>query len=192
MKERCEWAEGNPLLMSYHDTEWGVPVHDDQRLFESLILQGAQAGLNWLTILKKRGNYREAFDGFDPILVAKYDEGKIQDLLGNSGIIRNRLKISAAVANAKLFLKIKDQFGTFDKYIWQFVDGKTIQNRWKSMSELPPKSPESEAMSRDLKRRGFSFVGPTICYAFMQALGMVNDHSVNCFRHRELQNMVTC
>jgi DNA-3-methyladenine glycosylase I len=173
--------------MDYHDLEWGVPVHDDTCLFEFLILEGAQAGLSWLTILKKRENYRAAFDGFDPWVVAEYGRSKVEALLRNPDIVRNRLKIEATVTNARAFLKVKDRFQTFDRFIWQFVDGRPIQNRWRSSVEIPAKSPESEAMSRDLKKQGFRFVGPTICYAFMQAVGMVNDHIMSCFRHRELK-----
>jgi DNA-3-methyladenine glycosylase I len=169
--------------------EWGVPVHDDRLLFEFLILEGAQAGLSWETILKKRESYRAAFDQFDPAIVAKYDEKKRQSLLSNPGIIRNRLKIEAAIQNAKMFLAVQGEFGTFDKYIWGFVGKESKQNAWKSMKEVPAKSPESDAMSKELKRRGFQFVGSTICYAFMQAVGMVNDHLVECFRHGELRKV---
>ena len=186
MKERCEWASGDPLLTEYHDREWGVPVHDDQRLFEFLVLEGMQAGLSWLTVLKKRENFRVAFDGFNPVTAAAYGEGKVQDLLQNPGIIRNKLKIRSAIDNARAFLKVQEQFGNFRQYVWQFVDGTPIRNRWRSISEIPAKSAESESMSKDLKRRGFKFVGPTICYAFMQAVGMVNDHTTNCFRYLEL------
>src|ERR1700678_4291192 len=185
-KIRCPWAK-NELYIEYHDHEWGVPVHDDRHLFEFLILEGAQAGLSWETILKKRGNYREAFDQFDPALVAKYTQKKRQSLLSNSGIVRNKLKIEAAVQNAKAFLAVQKEFGTFDKYIWTFVGQEPRQNARKSVKEVPAKTVESDAMSKDLKRRGFMFVGSTICYAFMQAVGMVNDHLVECFRHGELQ-----
>lgn len=186
-KERCEWAGSDELLTDYHDREWGTALHDDHRLFEFLILEGAQAGLSWLTILKKRENYRRAFAEFDPGVVAHYKEDKVQELLQNKGIVRNRLKIRATIGNAKSFLKVQKEFGSFDKYIWQFVEGKPLQNKWKSLTEIPAKSPESELMSGDLQRRGFKFVGPTICYAFMQAVGMVNDHTMNCFRYWELQ-----
>ena len=183
---RCPWAK-TELYVQYHDMEWGVPVHDDRLLFEFLILEGAQAGLSWETILKKRESYREAFDQFEPSLVANYDEKKRQSLLSNPGIIRNRLKIEAAIQNAKMFLAVQGEFGTFDRYIWGFVGKESKQNTWKSMKEVPAKSPESDAMSKDLKQRGFKFVGSTICYAFMQAVGMVNDHLVECFRHGELR-----
>jgi DNA-3-methyladenine glycosylase I len=172
--------------MAYHDEEWGVPLHDDRRLFEFLILEGAQAGLSWITILRKRENYRAAFDNFDPVKVAGYDAAKQQELLQNPGIIRNRLKIAAAVTNARAFLQVQAEFGTFDAYIWQFVNGQPLQNRWTSLAEIPAQTPPAEAMSRDLKRRGFKFVGPTICYAHMQAAGMVNDHTIDCFRYREV------
>ncbi len=185
--KRCEWVPNNdPLYQRYHDEEWGVPVHDDRKLFEFLILDGAQAGLSWRTILHKRENYRKAYDGFDPQKVARYDEQKIAQLLSDPGIVRNRLKVRASVENARAFLKIQEEFGSFDAFIWQFVDGKPRQNRWKSLSEIPARTPESDAMSKELKRRGFKFVGSTICYAFMQAAGMVNDHVVDCFRYREL------
>ena len=185
-KERCEWATSDPLYIDYHDNEWGVPEHRDRRLFEMLILEGAQAGLSWITILRKRKNYRTAFDQFNPQKVANYDERKIAQLLSNEGIVRNRLKIRATVANARTFLAIKKEFGSFDSYIWQFVGGKQKTNKWKSLKELPGKTRESEAMSKDLSKRGCSFVGPTICYAFMQAVGMVNDHVVDCFRYTEV------
>ncbi|MFA8433242.1 MAG: DNA-3-methyladenine glycosylase I [Marinifilaceae bacterium] len=184
-KVRCEWSGHEPC--AYHDTEWGVPVHDDRLLFEFLILEGAQAGLSWSTILKKRENYRIAFDNFDPKKVAQYGEDKYEELLKNEGIIRNRLKIKSAITNAQQFLKIQEEFGSFDQYIWSFVNGNTIQNSWKSLRELPAETPESRNMSKDLKKRGFKFVGPTICYAFMQAVGMVNDHTVDCFRYEELK-----
>jgi DNA-3-methyladenine glycosylase I len=181
--KRCDWANGSVLELAYHDTEWGVPLHDDQTLFEFLILEGAQAGLSWSTILKKRNGYRKAFDNFDAKKISAYSEDKISKLLNNPEIIRNRLKISASVSNARAFLAVQKKFGSFDTYIWQFVDGKPIQNAWKNQAEIPTKTPVSEAMSKDLKKRGFSFVGPTICYAFMQATGMVNDHIVGCFRY---------
>jgi DNA-3-methyladenine glycosylase I len=186
MKTRCEWPGNDPLYVAYHDNEWGVPVHDDRTLFEMLILDGAQAGLSWITILRKRENYRKAYDHFDPQKVAEYDEQKVRELLANPGIIRNRRKIEASIRNAKAFLTIQEEFGSFDTYIWQFVGGKTRVNAWKNLSELPAKTPESEAMSKDLVKWGFKFVGPTICYAFMQAAGMVNDHIVDCFRYHEI------
>jgi DNA-3-methyladenine glycosylase I len=182
---RCHWAS-NDLSIRYHDEEWGVPLHDDRRLFEFLILEGAQAGLSWDTILKKRLNYREAFDGFDPRLVAEYRPPKVRELLANVGIIRNRLKIQSAIQNAKAFLQVQEEFGSFDVYIWQFVGGVPQQNAWRAAMQLPAESPESTTMSKDLKRRGFNFVGSTTCYAFMQAVGMVNDHAVDCFRHPQL------
>lgn len=183
---RCQWVKNDRLEIAYHDTEWGVPLHDDQKLFEFLILEGAQAGLSWTTILKKRDSYRQAFDGFEPARVARYNESKKQELLYNSGIIRNRLKIEAAILNAQKFLAIQEEFGSFDTYIWQFVNGDPIQNHWSSLTQIPTQTHMSDAMSKDLKKRGFKFVGSTICYAFMQAVGMVNDHTVDCFRHREL------
>jgi DNA-3-methyladenine glycosylase I len=182
---RCHWAT-NELSIPYHDQEWGVPTHDDRRLFEFLILEGAQAGLSWDTILKKRAGYRAAFEGFDPSRVARYDRRKIQTLLGNPGIVRNRLKIASAVANAKALLRVQAEFGSFDRYLWQFVDGEPRINRWISSRQIPASTPESEAMSKALKKAGFGFVGPTICYAFMQAVGMTNDHLVGCFRHPQL------
>jgi DNA-3-methyladenine glycosylase I len=175
------------MYVQYHDTEWGAPVHDDRLLFEFLILEGAQAGLSWETILKKRPNYRKAFDGFNAAIVAKYDHKKRRSLLADSGIVRNRLKIDSAIVNAQRFLAVQDEVGTFDEYIWGFVGHEPRQNTWKSMKEVPAKTPESDTMSKDLKRRGFKFVGSTICYAFMQAVGMVNDHLVDCFRHGELR-----
>ena len=187
MKIRCPWAKEDPLMIEYHDKEWGVPVHDDNLLFEFLVLEGAQAGLSWITVLKKRENYRKAFDNFDPAKVAGYNEEKIEELMNNSGIIRNHRKITAAVANAQAVLEIQKEYGSFDKYIWQFVGGKPIENEWENIEDLPPFTPESEKMSKDLKKRGFQFVGPTICYAFMQAVGMVNDHILDCFRHSEIQ-----
>jgi DNA-3-methyladenine glycosylase I len=173
-------------MVAYHDDEWGVPVHDDRLLFEFLVLEGAQAGLSWSTILKKRKNYRAAFDHFDPEKVAGYGEDKINRLLQDPGIIRNRLKIRSTISNARAVLAIRKECGSFNNYIWRFVDGKTIQNSWRESKEIPSKTPEAEAMSKDLKKRGFTFVGPTICYAFMQAVGMVNDHTTNCFRYCEL------
>ena len=182
-KIRCGWAS-NELSIRYHDEEWGVPVHDDRTLFEFLILEGAQAGLSWNTILNKRENYRKAFDGFDPKRVSKYDRRKTQKLLADPGIVRNKLKIASTVGNAKAFLQVQKEFGSFDRYIWQFVEGKPRVNSPKSMKQVPARTPESDAMSKDLKARGFHFVGSTICYAFMQAVGMVNDHTVSCFRYR--------
>jgi DNA-3-methyladenine glycosylase I len=184
--QRCGWSGTDPLMIRYHDEEWGVPLRDDVRLFEFLVLDGAQAGLSWSTILKKRAAYQAAFDGFVPEKVAKYGEEKIQELLQNAGIVRNRLKVNSAVANARAFPVVQKEFGSFSEYIWGFVGGKTIQNRWTRMDQIPAKSPEAEAMSKDLVRRGFRFVGPTICYAFMQAAGLVNDHLVGCFRYGKL------
>src|SRR6059058_5805860 len=185
---RCPWAMTEPNI-SYHDQEWGAPVHDDRVLFEFLILEGAQAGLNWSTILKKRENYRKAFDGFRPEKIARYGARDIQRLLGDAGIVRNRLKIAATIENAKMFLAVRIEFGTFDSYLWSFVDGQPIQNRWRTMAEVPALTAESDAMSRDLLRRGFKFVGPTICYALMQAIGMVNDHLVAV---RDTRNSAAC
>lgn len=190
MKTRCEWAGTDPLYLEYHDAEWGVPVHDDRHLFEMLILEGAQAGLSWITILKKRVNYRKAFQNFDARKIAKYDDQKIAALLANDGIVRNRLKIGATIANARAFLKVQKEFGRFDSYIWQFVNGRPKQNLWKSLNQIPAKTTESEAMSKDLLKRGFRFVGPTICYAFMQAVGMVNDHVVTCFRNEHVRSLI--
>jgi DNA-3-methyladenine glycosylase I len=180
---RCSWANGD-LYVAYHDKEWGVPVHDDRHLFEMLILEGAQAGLSWITILKKRGNYRRAFDNFEAPKIARYDARKIKQLLEDPGIVRNKLKINATILNAKAFLTVQTEFGSFDKYIWQFVGGKPIRNSWKR-GQIPASTRESNAMSKDLLKRGFKFVGSTICYAFMQAVGMVNDHTVDCFRHKK-------
>jgi DNA-3-methyladenine glycosylase I len=185
--QRCPWPGDDALYRAYHDTEWGVPQHDDRRLFEFLILEGAQAGLSWITILRKRENYRAAFDAFDPARIARYDANKIESLLQNTGIVRNRLKVAAAVTNAQKYLDVRDEFGTFDAFIWRFVDGQPRQNSWRALSEIPARTPESDAMSKALKQRGFKFVGTTICYAYMQATGMVNDHLTSCFRHRELQ-----
>lgn len=184
--KRCGWAK-NDLAIHYHDTEWGVPLHDDRALFEFLILEGAQAGLSWDTILAKRDNYRKAFDNFDAAKVAKYTEAKCAKLLLNEGIIRNRLKIASAVSNAKAFLKVQKEFGSYDSYIWSFVGGKPIVNKWKEIGQVPAKTEVSDAISKDLKKRGFNFVGSTIMYAFMQATGMVNDHLVGCFRYREVR-----
>jgi len=188
-KKRCEWAGTDPLYIAYHDEEWGVPVHDENHLFEFLILEGVQAGLSWITILRKREAYRKAFDRFDPAKVARYDEAKVQTLLENPGIIRNKLKIRAAITNAQAFLRVQDEFGSFDQYIWGFVEGKPWQNQWHSLAETPAYSAQSEVMSKDLKKRGFKFVGPTICYAFMQAAGLVNDHIMDCFRHDEVAHL---
>ena len=182
---RCGWAK-NDLSIRYHDREWGVPQHDDRKLFEFLILEGAQAGLSWDTILRKRENYREAFDGFNPEVIAKYNRQKIARLMKNDGIIRNRLKIGSAIQNAKACLAIQEAYGSLDRYLWQFVDGKPRVNKWRSLKEVPASTSESDAMSRDLKKQGFNFVGSTICYAFMQAVGIVNDHMVSCFRYREV------
>jgi DNA-3-methyladenine glycosylase I len=185
--KRCGWVGlSDPLYLEYHDREWGVPVHDDRMLFEFLVLEGAQAGLSWGTILKKRENFRRAFDGFDPGKVAGYDRKKVGELLGDPGIIRNRLKIESAIKNAKAYLEVEEEFGSFDSYVWRFVGGKTKVNHWRTLREIPATTPESESMSKDLLKRGFRFVGPTICYAHMQATGMVNDHVTTCFRYREL------
>jgi len=183
---RCPWAS-NELSIHYHDEEWGMPAHDDRTLFEFLILEGAQAGLSWTTILNKRDNYRKAFDGFDPSLVARYDRRKLDRLLRDPGIVRNKLKVASAVGNAKAFLQVQKEFGSFDAYIWQFVGGKPRVNSPKSMKQVPASTPESDAMSKDLKKRGFNFVGSTICYSFMQAVGLVNDHVVDCFRYQALR-----
>jgi DNA-3-methyladenine glycosylase I len=181
-KVRC-WDTTDPLYIMYHDNEWGVPVHDDQRLFEFLVLEGFQAGVSWALILRKRENFRKAFDGFDPVKISKYTENDLERLMNDEGILRNRLKIRHSVTNAKAFLEVQEEYGTFGKYIWGFVGGKTIKNTFKSFSEMPAKTEASEAMSKDLKKRGFKFVGPVICYSFMQAVGMVNDHMVHCFRY---------
>ena len=186
-KIRCEWGTVSQLYIDYHDNEWGVPVHDDRKLFEFLILEGAQAGLSWETVLNKRENYRKAFNDFDPVKISRYGDKKVETLLENKGIIRNRLKITSAINNAKRFLEVRKEFGTFDAYIWQFVNGKPITNRFKSIQEIPATTKESDAMSKDLKKRGFKFAGPTICYAHMQATGMVNDHVVGCFRYKEIK-----
>ena len=190
IQQRCSWGNSSTLYLDYHDTEWGVPVHDERMLFEFLILEGAQAGLSWSTILNKRQAYIQAFDNFEPTKVASYDDAKVQALLANPGIVRNRLKIQAAIQNARSFLEVQDQFGSFDTYIWQFVDGKPVQNSWKSLQEIPAITKESDAMSKELKKLGFTFVGSTICYAFMQAVGMVNDHTVDCFRWQEVKELV--
>jgi len=187
MKKRCAWSEINEMEVAYHDREWGVPVHDDRKLFEFLILEGAQAGLSWDTILKKRENYRAAFAGFEPKQVAGFGSSEIRALMRNPGIVRNRLKINAAITNAAIFLAVQRELGSFDRYVWGFVGGKPKQNRWRTLKQVPVSTPESDAISLDLKKRGFRFVGSTICYAFMQATGLVNDHLVSCFRHRQLR-----
>ncbi|MCX7192446.1 MAG: DNA-3-methyladenine glycosylase I [Proteobacteria bacterium] len=186
-KPRCVWADNDALYRQYHDTEWGVPLRNDQRLFEFLILEGAQAGLNWITILRKRENYRAAFDNFDAVRIAAYDTDKIAALMLNAGIVRNRLKLQSTVVNAQQYLRVQHEFGSFANFLWQFVGGKPVQNNWCSPAEVPASTPQSDAMSRELKRRGFKFVGTTICYALMQATGMVNDHTQDCFRHAELK-----
>lgn len=187
MKTRCPWPGNDPLYIQYHDTQWGVPVHDDRKLFEFLVLEGAQAGLSWITILKKRENYKKAFDNFDFNRIAAYDKNKINALLNSPGIIRNRLKILSVIENARAFIKVCDEFGSFDEYIWRYTGNKTITNAWKNPEDVPSRSPESALMSNELKKREFKFVGPVICYAFMQAVGMVNDHITSCFRYRELK-----
>lgn len=184
---RCDWVSDDPLYIAYHDEEWGLPVHDEQRLFEFLILETFQAGLSWITILRKRENFRKAFDQFDYKKVAKYGEPKIEELLQNAGIIRNKLKVRAAVSNAQAFMEVQKEFGSFDKYIWGFVNGKPLQNGFKKMNDIPAKTEIAEALSKDLKKRGFKFVGPTVVYAHMQATGMVNDHTTDCFRYKEVQ-----
>ena len=184
---RCAWVGSEPLYVSYHDEEWGVPVHDDRLLFEFLVLEGAQAGLSWLTILRKREGYRRAFAGLDPAAVAAFGPADVERLLADSGIVRNRLKIGAAIDNARAFLQVQEEFGSFDAYVWGFVGGETIHNEWRTMAQIPAKTPEAERMSADLKKRGFRFVGPTICYAHMQATGMVNDHTVDCYRWAQLR-----
>jgi DNA-3-methyladenine glycosylase I len=188
-KKRCAWSGTDPLYIAYHDDEWGVPIHDDRVLFEFLVLEGAQAGLSWSTILRKRDAYRRAFDRFDPRKVARYEQRKVAALLRDAGIVRNRAKIASAIKNAKAFLDVQAEFGSFEDYQWRFVNGRPIQNRWRAEGEIPPRSAQSDAMSDDLKRRGFSFVGSTIIYAHMQAVGMVNDHVVTCFRHREVARL---
>jgi DNA-3-methyladenine glycosylase I len=185
-RRRCGWCGEDPLYVAYHDEEWGVPVFDDRTLFEFLVLEGAQAGLSWATILNKRNGYRRAFDDFDPAIVARYDDRKTAQLLADPGIVRNRLKVASAVGNARAFLEVQNEHGSFSDYIWAFVDGRPIQNSWRSLAEIPAKTPLAETISKDLKKRGFRFVGPTIVYAHMQATGMVNDHLVDCFRHREV------
>ena len=187
MKTRCRWAANDELLKKYHDEEWGVPAHDDGKLFEFLILEGVQAGLSWLTVLRKRENYRRAFDGFNAEKIARYDSKRIERLMQDAGIIRNRLKLKAAVENARAFLKVREEWGSFDAYLWRFIGGRPKQNVWRAPEEVPNKTAESDAMSKDLAKRGFKFVGSTICYAFMQAVGMVNDHTTDCFRYSELK-----
>ena len=189
MKQRCSWPGDDPVYMKYHDTEWGVPVHDDKKLFEFLVLEGAQAGLSWITILKKRQNYRKLFDNFDYQKVAEYDQDKIDALLSDSRIIRNRLKIESAVNNARVFISIRKKYGSFDSYIWQFVNGRQIINKWEDETRIPSSTKKSVVMSRELKKLGFKFTGPKICYAFMQAVGMVNDHTVDCFRYKEINDL---
>ncbi len=186
-KIRCGWSTNDPLYIKYHDEEWGTPCHNDRKLFELLILEGFQAGLSWITILRKRKNFKNAFDNFDPQKITKYNPQKLNQLMKNEGIIRNRLKINAAKINAKCFLEVQKEFGSFDKYVWQFVNGKQIKNKFKNLKKIPAKTKESDAMSRDMKKRGFKFVGSTICYAFMQATGMVNDHITECFRYKQLK-----
>jgi DNA-3-methyladenine glycosylase I len=188
--QRCKWAEFGELTKNYHDKEWGTPIHDDQVLYEFLILEGAQAGLSWNTILKKRENFRKAFDGFDFKKIARYNEKKVEELLNDTGIIRNRLKIGAAIANAQALLIIQNKFGSFSNYIWKFVDDKPIINKFKTLEELPSKTEQSELISKDLKKRGFKFVGPTIIYSFMQAVGMTNDHTTDCFRYKEINQVI--
>jgi DNA-3-methyladenine glycosylase I len=185
-RRRCDWAGTDPEMVAYHDTEWGVPVHDDDTHFEFLVLEGAQAGLSWSTILKRRSGYRKAFAGFDPVKVARFTPAKVEKLLTDTGIIRNRAKVNSTVRNAGLFLDVQKEFGSFDAYIWGFVGGRPVVNKWRRMAQLPPTSPESEALSKDLRRRGFSFVGPTVCYAHLQAAGLINDHLVGCFRYDEI------
>lgn len=182
---RCAWCSDDPLYIAYHDHEWGVPVHDDHRWFEKITLEGAQAGLSWITVLRRRAHYRQVFDHFDPAIVATYDQAKIDTLMGDAGIIRNRAKITSTITNAQAFLRVQAEFGTFDRYIWGFVDGQTIINHWRTVSEIPAETAESRAMSKDLQKRGFKFVGATICYAMMQSHGMVNDHTLDCFKRQE-------
>lgn len=188
MKTRCDWSNKTQIYRDYHDYEWGVPVHDDRKLFEAIVLDGAQAGLSWETILNKRENYRKAFDNFDVQNVSRYDQNKIDELLQNSGIIRNRLKIRSAISNAKAFIEIQKEFGSFDTFLWDYVDGKPIQNHWKTLAGVPATTKLSDQISKNLKKRGFKFVGSTIIYAFIQAIGMVNDHTIDCFRHGELKD----
>ena len=188
-KSRCPWPGKDPLYLDYHDREWGVPMRDDRKLYELLVLESAQAGLSWITILRRREGYRRAFEGFDPRVVALYGEARVSSLLEETGIIRNRKKIESAVSNARAFLRVQEVFGSFSAYLWDFVDGKTIVNEWKEMAEVPPRTDLSETISRDMKSRGFSFFGPVACYAFLQSAGIVNDHLVSCFRHREVQSL---
>ena len=189
MAELCAWSQSSDLYVAYHDREWGVPVHDDRNLFEFLILEGAQAGLSWRTVLERRDGYRRAFDRFDPAKVARYDAARIERLMADTGIIRNRAKIESAVTNARVFLEVQERFDSFDRYVWQFVGGKPIQNAWRSVNEVPASTPQSDAMSRELKRLGFKFVGSTLCYAFMQAVGMVNDNVQACFRWKQVARL---
>jgi DNA-3-methyladenine glycosylase I len=188
-KVRCSWAGSDPLMLAYHDKEWGVPVHDDRRLFEFMVLEGAQAGLSWMTILRRREAYRKAFADFDPLRIARFDRRKVESLIGNSGIIRNRMKIESAVQNARAYMALRDGGETLDTFMWKFVDGNPVVNRWKSVSQIPASTPVSDAMSKAMKKAGFTFFGTTICYAHMQAVGMVNDHIVTCFRYRELTRL---
>lgn len=188
--KRCEWCGTDPLYIKYHDKEWGVPLYNDKKLFEMLILEGAQAGLSWITILKKRQNYRKAFDRFDPSKIARYNKHKINALLKDPGIVRNRLKVESTVLNAQIYLELKEQHGSFGDYIWQFVDHAPVINRWKSMQQVPAKTVQSDTMSKELKKRGFKFVGSTICYAFMQGVGMINDHTTDCYRYKEINALI--
>jgi DNA-3-methyladenine glycosylase I len=187
---RCAWCGDDPLYQAYHDDEWGVPSHDDRHLFEMLILEGAQAGLSWITVLRKRAHYRAVFDGFDPERIARYDDAKVAALLADAGIVRNRAKVAATIGNARAYLKLREEGRTLDALVWAFVDGRPVQNHWKSIKEAPASTPVSDAMSRELIKRGFKFVGTTICYAYMQAIGMVNDHTTDCFRHREVRGLL--
>jgi DNA-3-methyladenine glycosylase I len=189
MKTRCEWSGTDALYIAYHDEEWGVPIHDDRRLFEFLVLEGAQAGLSWITILRKRDNYRRAFDGFDCERIARYSDDDVARLMHDAGIVRNRLKIASAINNARAILEVRDEYGSFDSFVWRYTAGRPLQNHWQRLSDVPATTRQSDQMSRDLRKRGFAFVGSTICYAFMQAVGMVNDHTVECFRHREVAMM---
>ena len=188
MKQRCQWCVNDPAYLAYHDEEWGVPLHDDRRLFEMLVLEGAQAGLSWLTVLKKRDNYRAAFDNFDPKKVARYEAQKIAELLKDPRIVRNRLKVTSAVRNARAFLDVQAEYGSFDAFLWRHVDGRPIQNAWTSLTQIPARTKESDALSKELKQRGFNFVGSTICYAYMQSIGMVNDHVTGCFRYAQIKS----
>jgi len=189
-QQRCEWTGKEPIYIKYHDKEWGIPVYNDRKLFEMLILEGAQAGLSWITILKKRTHYRKVFDRFDPVKIAKYNKSKVNNLLTDAGIVRNRLKVEATVSNAKAYLELKKELGSFSDYLWAFVDGQPIENNWKTLKQIPSSTTESEAMSKALKKRGFKFVGSTICYAFMQAVGMVNDHTTDCFCYKQVKKLV--